>query len=91
MPNHRWIKPNLKSWQKVWGMDFVYYQVNWKRGVYASMVNTIHVGETWFYVIVDGERVRVFPHEDDSDLLGLWLVQHKSHIANTMIIAVNAR
>ncbi|CAN0054223.1 unnamed protein product [Choristocarpus tenellus] len=56
MPNHRWIKPKVKSWQKVWRMDFVCDQVDRKRGVYASMANTIHVDETWFYVMANGER-----------------------------------
>ncbi|CAM9734913.1 unnamed protein product [Choristocarpus tenellus] len=28
MPNHRWIKPKLKSWQKVWRMDFICDQVD---------------------------------------------------------------
>ncbi|CAN0046543.1 unnamed protein product, partial [Choristocarpus tenellus] len=54
------------------------------------MANTIHVDETWFYVMADRERVRVFPHEDDSDLPGSSTVQHKSHIPKTMIIAGNA-
>ncbi|CAM9898840.1 unnamed protein product [Choristocarpus tenellus] len=52
--------------------------------------NAIRVEEVWFYVMADGERVRVFPHEDDSDLPGSPTVQHKSHIPQTMIIAVNA-
>ncbi|CAM9307431.1 unnamed protein product [Choristocarpus tenellus] len=72
-------------------MDFVCDQVDRKRGVYTSMANTIHVDETWFYVMTDGERVRVFPHEDDSDLPGSPNVQHKSHIPKIMIIAANAR
>ncbi|CAM9963062.1 unnamed protein product [Choristocarpus tenellus] len=55
------------------------------------MANTIHVDETWFYVMADGERVRLFPHEDDSDLPGSPTVQHKSHIPKTMIIAANTR
>ncbi|CAM9491148.1 unnamed protein product, partial [Choristocarpus tenellus] len=28
MPNHCWIKPKLKWWQKVWRMDFVCDQVD---------------------------------------------------------------
>ncbi|CAM9849999.1 unnamed protein product, partial [Choristocarpus tenellus] len=69
-------------------MDFVCDQVAWKGCVYASMANTIHVGETWFYVINDGKRVRTFPHGDDSDLPRPPTVQDKSHIHKTMIIAV---
>ncbi|CAM9998022.1 unnamed protein product [Choristocarpus tenellus] len=81
MPNRRWIKPKLKPWQKVWRIDFfVCDQVNRKRCVYASMANTIHVAETWFYVMADGERFRVFPHEDDSDLPGSPTVQHKRRV-----------
>ncbi|CAM9740571.1 unnamed protein product [Choristocarpus tenellus] len=55
------------------------------------MVNTIHVGETWFYVMADGERGRVFLHEDNNDLPGSPTVQHKSHIPQTIIIVANAR
>ncbi|CAM9450151.1 unnamed protein product [Choristocarpus tenellus] len=54
------------------------------------MANTIHVAETWFCVMADGERFRVFPHEGDSDLPGPPTVQHKSRISKTMIIATNA-
>ncbi|CAM9274856.1 unnamed protein product [Choristocarpus tenellus] len=39
--------------------------------------------------MADGKRVRVFPHEDDSDLPGSPTVQHKSHIPKSMIIATN--
>ncbi|CAM9169290.1 unnamed protein product [Choristocarpus tenellus] len=35
MPNRRWIKPELKSWQRVRRMDVVCDQVDRKRGVYA--------------------------------------------------------
>ncbi|CAM9284918.1 unnamed protein product [Choristocarpus tenellus] len=90
MPNRRWIKSKLKSLQEVWRMHFVCDQADQKRGVYTSMANTIHMDETWFYVMADGERVRVFPHEDDSNLPGFPTVQHKSHVPKTMIIAVNA-
>ncbi|CAM9998629.1 unnamed protein product [Choristocarpus tenellus] len=55
------------------------------------MVNMILVDETWFYVMVDGERVGVFPHEDDSYFPGSPTVQHKSHIPKSMIISANAR
>ncbi|CAM9281815.1 unnamed protein product [Choristocarpus tenellus] len=90
-PNCRWIKPKLKLWQgMVCRMDLACDQVDWKRGVYASMANTIHATETWFYMVADGERVRIFPHEDDSNLPGSPAVQHKSHIPKTMIIAANA-
>ncbi|CAM9775970.1 unnamed protein product [Choristocarpus tenellus] len=64
--------------------------VDCKHGVYTSMVNTIHVDETWFYLMTDEERDRVFPHEDDSDLPGSPTVQHKSHIPQTTIIAAYA-
>ncbi|CAM9593327.1 unnamed protein product [Choristocarpus tenellus] len=92
-PCRHWIKPRLKSSKKVWRMDFVCDQVDWKRSVYASMANMIrvYVNETWFYVMADGERVRVFPHEDDSDLPGSPTVRHKSHISKAMIITANAR
>ncbi|CAM9923527.1 unnamed protein product [Choristocarpus tenellus] len=60
MPNWRWIKPKLKLWQKLWRMDFVCDQVDRKCGVYTSMANTIHVTETWFYVMADGKWLGYF-------------------------------
>ncbi|CAN0032365.1 unnamed protein product, partial [Choristocarpus tenellus] len=84
------IKSKLTSWQKVRIIDFVCDQVDRKGGAYASVANTIYVDETWFYVMADGVRVRVFLYEDDSDLPGSPTVQHKSHIPKTMIIAANA-
>ncbi|CAM9480170.1 unnamed protein product [Choristocarpus tenellus] len=39
--------------------------------------------------MADGERVRVCPHGDDSDLPGSRTAQHKNHVPKIMIIAVN--
>ncbi|CAM9347377.1 unnamed protein product [Discosporangium mesarthrocarpum] len=47
------------------------------------MFNVIHIDETWFYLMVYGQKVRVFAVED---MPGAPKLQHKSHVPKFMFI-----
>ncbi|CAM9774987.1 unnamed protein product [Choristocarpus tenellus] len=63
-------------------MDFVCNQVETGNVVCTPLWRTrSNLGETWFCVMTDGgERVRVFPHEDDSDLPGSPTVLYSTRV-----------
>ncbi|CAM9531068.1 unnamed protein product [Discosporangium mesarthrocarpum] len=52
------------------------------------MFNTIHVDETWFYLMVDDQKVRMFPGEDKP---GAPTVEPKSHIPKAIFITANGQ
>jgi hypothetical protein len=84
----RWIKPAVTFEQRWNRLNFVVNQVDDRCMRYPSAFNTIHVDETWFYLMSDGEHARYFPGEvvDSAPT-----VQHKSHIPKVMAIVANAR
>ncbi len=55
---------------------------------FHTHLNTIHIDETWFHLMRDGKRVRIFPR----DLMARApKAQHKSHIPKVMFIVANSR
>ncbi|CAM9183183.1 unnamed protein product, partial [Choristocarpus tenellus] len=55
---------------------------------YRTCGNTIHVDETWLYLIRDRQKVRMFPGEEK---VALTKVQHKSHTPKVMFISTVSR
>lgn len=57
----RCIKPSLASYQ-IWNrLLIVVNQVDTMMMSFSSAFNVIHVDQTWFCLMVDGERARYFP------------------------------
>ena len=84
----RWIKPSLTFNQMWTRILFVINQVDEASMRFLASQNVVHVDETWFYLMVDGEQARYFPKEVVEDMP---VVQHKSHIPKVMFIVANAR
>ncbi|CAN0502156.1 unnamed protein product, partial [Laminaria digitata] len=83
----RRIKPSLSESQKKRRIDFICDQVDETTGTFLDQGNVIHLDESWFYLLKDKEKIRMFPGEE---IPGSPRVQHKSHVPKIMIIVANA-
>ena len=84
----RRIKPSLSESQKKRRIDFICDQVDEVTGNFLDQFNVIHLDESWFFLLKDKEKIRMFPGED---IPGSPRVQHKSHVPKIMIIVANDR
>lgn len=84
----RRIKPSLSPAQKKRRIDFICDQVDETTGEFLDQGNVIHLDESWFFLLRDKEKVRIFPGEE---IPGAPRVQHKSHLPKIMVIVANAR
>jgi len=84
----RRIKPSLSDAQKRRRIDFICDQVDETTAEYLDQGNVVHLDESWFYLMKEKEKVRVFPGEE---VPGAPRVQHKSHLPKIMVIVANAR
>ncbi|CAN0246369.1 unnamed protein product, partial [Discosporangium mesarthrocarpum] len=71
----RWIKPRLLDHHGALRTEFVVDQVNNRYGTFHDMFNVVHIDESWFYLMVDDQKIRVFPV---GDMPGAPKLQHKS-------------
>ncbi|CAN0400133.1 unnamed protein product, partial [Pylaiella littoralis] len=84
----RRIKPSLSDAQKRRRIDYICDQVDETTGEYLDQYNAVHLDESWFYLMKEKAKVRVFL---DEEISGAPRVQHKSHLPKIMIIVANAR
>ena len=84
----RRIKPKLDFHHRQSRVDFVLDQVDNRRRNFKHGLNTVHVDESWFYLIREHEKVRMFPGEVD---VGAIKLQNKSHIPKVMFICAVTR
>ena len=84
----RRIKPSLTTAQKKRRIDFICDQVDETTGEYLDMANVIHLDESWFFLLRNLEKFRIFPGEQ---ILGSPRVQLRSHLPKIMVIVANAR
>ncbi|CAB1098721.1 unnamed protein product [Ectocarpus sp. CCAP 1310/34] len=82
------IKPSLSDAQKRHRMDFISDRVDEPIGEYLDQGNVVHLDESWFYLMREKEKVRVFSGED---VPGPPRVPHESHLPKIMVIVANAR
>ncbi|CAN0505402.1 unnamed protein product, partial [Laminaria digitata] len=84
----RRIKPSLSDAQKRRRVDFICDQVDETTGEYLDQGNVVHLDESWFYLMREKDKVRVFPGEKPPKSPR---VQHKSHLPKIMVVTANAR
>ncbi|CAM9506149.1 unnamed protein product, partial [Sphacelaria rigidula] len=81
-------KPSLSPAQKKHRMDSICDQVDETTGKYLYQGNVVHLDESWFFLLRNKEKIRIFPGEE---IPGSPRVQHKSHLPKIVVIVANAR
>ncbi|CAM9922222.1 unnamed protein product, partial [Sphacelaria rigidula] len=82
------IKPSLSPAQKKHRIDFICDQVDETSGEYLDQENVVHLDESWYFLLRNKEKIRIFPGEE---IPGSSRVQHKSHLPKIMVIVANSR
>ncbi|CAM9428263.1 unnamed protein product [Discosporangium mesarthrocarpum] len=81
----RWIKSSLLDHHRALRTEFEVDQVNNRYGTFRDMFDVVHIDETWFYLMVNGQKFRVSPGKDMPPKL-----QHKRHVPRVTFIATVA-
>ena len=82
------ITPSLSFEHRRARVDFIVDQATKMRRNFRAGFNTVHIDESWFYLIRMGAKVRMFPGEGK---VGSVKLRHKSHVPKVMFICAVSR
>lgn len=87
------VKPSLTDVQRDNRVIFVLDMRDKRQGLnhtpyFKSQLNVVHIDESWFWLQLEGERIRILP---DTIIPECDTTRHKSHIVKVMFLTAIAR